>query len=210
MEKSLKSITQYATNDVISLQNVIALQVYNHGDLPLKINGIVIMPKETFPLVTPDGSLAENYQVTPEFFDKSRITFDFPKIDAKSLATEPKFTLLSSVFDLNGAKEKVFRGSLTNHLFTEKRNDFNGTNEIPNMVQAFDGIFEFTLEDYDGEKLDCNSFDVFVGLPNEKKYTYTIIRDEFAITLKCYDSQLGVYLKAGFQNTSFMVIKNNF
>lgn len=105
MEKSLKSTTQYTTDDVIGLQNVIALQVYNHGDLPLKINGIVIMPKEIFPLVTPDGCLSENYQVTPEFFDLNTIAFYFPSLDAKSLATQPKFTLLSSVFD--GANEPL-------------------------------------------------------------------------------------------------------
>jgi hypothetical protein len=104
MEKSLKSITQHVTDDVIGLQNVIALRVYNHGDLPVKLNGILVMPKETFPLIVPDGTFVENYQITPEFFDKSRIAFDLPNIDAKSISTQPRFTLLISVFSNSYSK----------------------------------------------------------------------------------------------------------
>lgn len=96
MIKSNKAINHYTTDDAFSFLKLLALTVINSGVVPIEINGIVILPKQHFALVTPDRTFTENYQVTPMFYTKAQLDYFFPNTRSVDVDTQPKFTLIVS------------------------------------------------------------------------------------------------------------------
>lgn len=96
MEKSNKSINKHTTDNVLSFLKLLSLSVYNHGLVPVNINGIDVLPKATLNLVVPDKTYVQNFQITPVFYTKQQLEAYFPDVRSVDVSSAPCFTVIAS------------------------------------------------------------------------------------------------------------------